>query len=145
MNNHSSTNEEAHIQLLHITKNDEQKLYYLINKLWFFYSIKHTSNQEQEEELLRKLGVKNPDNLFDIIIADMRPSSPFKQEHKEQLFNLLKEHQRPLISISSENNFKCDDHDPHWLHITLPISQISKLAPEVKDAIANYWFSVPKK
>lgn len=145
MNNHSSTNEEAHIQLLHITKNDEQKLYYLINKLWFFYSIKHTSNQEQEEELLRKLGVKNPDNLFDIIIADLRPSSPFKQEHKEQLFNLLKEHQRPLISISSENNFTCDDHDPHWLHITLPISQIGKLAPEVKDAIANYWFSVPKK
>ncbi len=143
MNNYSSENEEAHITLLHISNSDEQKLHHLINKLWFFYSVQQISTQTQEEELINKLSSKKPKNLFDILIADLSANSPFKQGQKERLFHLLKEHQRPLISISNENNFICDDSNPQWLHITLPISQISKHALEIKDAITNYWFSVP--
>jgi hypothetical protein len=145
MDNNSSAREEAHIQLLHVTSNDEQKLHYLINKLWFFYSLKHISNQDQEAELLGKLSTEKPENLFDIIIADLRPSSPFKQENRDLLFSRLKEHQRPLISISSDDNYTCDDHNPNWLHITLPTHQINKYAPEIKDSIANFWFCLPKK
>jgi hypothetical protein len=145
MNDYSSEKEEAHIQLLHVTNNDEQKLHYLINKLWFFYSLKHVSTQDQEAELLGKLSAEKPENLFDIIIADFRPSSLFKQENKELLFNRLKEHQRPLISISSDNEYVCDDHNPNWLHITLPLQKINKYAPEIKDSIANFWFCLPKK
>jgi|GEM_PF-3846378 len=140
----TSSREEAHIQLLHVTNSDEQKLHYLINKLWFFYSIKHISTMDQEAELLGKLNTKKPENLFDIIIADLRPNSPFKQDHKELLFNRLKAHQRPLISLSSDNEYNCDDQNLNWLHITLPIQQLNKYAPEIKDSIANFWFSLPK-
>lgn len=145
MHNFTASNEEAHIQFLHISQNDEQQLQSLLNNLWFFYSLKHINTQDEEDLLFDKLSQKEPDLLFDFLVADLRTSSPFKQERKEKLIELLKRHRRPLISISSENNFNCDDENKNWLHISAPTNLLIKNAADIKDTIANYWFNLPSK
>lgn len=143
MHNSGASNDEAHIQFLHISQNDEQQLQSLLNKLWFFYSLKYINASDEENLLFDKLSQKEPDLLFDFLVADLRTTSPFKQERKEKLIELLKRHRRPLISISSENNLKCDDENKNWLHISAPVDVLIKNAADIKDTIANYWFNLP--
>ena len=143
MHNSGTSNDEVHIQFLHISQNDEQQLQSLLNKLWFFYSLKYINASDEENLLFDKLSQKEPDLLFDFLVADLRTTSPFKQERKEKLIELLKRHRRPLISISSENNFKCDDENKNWIDISAPVDVLIKNAADIKDTIANYWFNQP--
>ena len=145
MDNITASREEAQIQFLHISKNDEQQLQHLVYNLWFFHSLKYINSPAEEDLFFNNLSQNKTDILFDFLIADLRSSSPFKQERKEQLFHLLKTHRRPLISISSDNILKCVDENKHWLHISAPIFLLTKNAAEIKDQIANYWFNLPAK
>ena len=92
MHNSGTSNDEVHIQVLHISQNDEQQLQSLLNKLWFFYSLKYINASDEENLLFDKLSQKEPDLLFDFLVADLRTTSPFKQERKEKLIELLKRH-----------------------------------------------------
>lgn len=143
MHNYTASNEEAHIQFLHISQSDEVQLQSLINNLWFFYSLKYINTSDEEDDFFASISQKAPDLLFDFLVADLRTTSPLKQGRKEKLIELLKRHKRPLISISSENVFKSYDENKNWLHISAPINLLIKNAPEIKDTIANYWFNLP--
>ena len=143
MDNNTTCREEAHIQLLHITLNDEQQLRQLLNSIWFFYSVKQCNTPSEEEQFFDNLNKKKPDHLFDILIADFRPNSPFTQTRKDNLFYLLKKHQRPLISISEEPFLNCDEENKNWIHISAPVNLLTKKAGDIKDRIANYWFNLP--
>ena len=142
-NNTTSNEDEAHIQLLHITRNDEQQLRQLLNSIWFFYSVKQCNTPIEEDQFFDNLNKRKPDHLFDILIADFRSNSPFTQSRKENLFHLLKKHQRPLISLSEEPFLKCDEENKNWIHISAPVNLLTKNAVDIKDKIANYWFNLP--
>lgn len=143
MEDQNNSLDETHIHLLHITANDQNSIKLLLNKLCFFYTIEKTNSKDEERKLFNKLACIRPENIFDIIIADLRSSSPIEQEQKESLFALMRHHRRPIISIAKNETFICNDTDPNLLHITIPTSQMEKHTMQIKDAIANYWFNTP--
>jgi len=134
---------EAIVQLLHIQPNDEIRLRRLINRIWFFYQIELINSPPQEQRLLDQL-TNAPKNLkFDLFITDFTPNSPIQIQNKAKLLTGLAKMRCPLISLSDQDDYTCQDEDSNWIHITLPIDNIERHIEEANNAIANFWFCLP--
>lgn len=134
---------EAIVQLLHIHPDDEIRLRRLINRIWFFYQIEAINSPSKQKSLIEQI-ITNPESLkFDLFITDFTTSSPIQKQNKADLLTGLRKMRCPLISLTDQEDYYCQDEDSNWIHITLPIDDIEQHIEEANNAIANFWFCLP--
>lgn len=143
MEQNSNATKPATIQLLYVSSEEELRLYRLINRIWFFYNINTSNSQSEESTLFKLLSNTTDDRPFDLLIADLRETSPLKNQNRQYLFQLLKKIRCPLITLSNQEEWFCEDDDPNWIHISLPANKIEEYIDETNNAIANFWFCLP--
>ena len=134
---------EASIQLLHVQPSDEIRLRRLINRIWFFYQIEAINSLSEEQTLLEQITTTPKSLKFDLFITDFSTNSPVQTQNKAELLAGLRKMRCPLISLTDQNDYNCQNEDSNWIHITLPIDDIERHIEEANNAIANFWFCLP--
>jgi len=143
MTQKSNATKPAIIQLLHISPEEELRLYRLINRIWFFYNINTSNSQSEELNLIKQISSTTHIKPFDLLITDLRETSALKNQNREQLLYWLKKIRCPLITLSDQEEWNCEDDDHNWIHISLPGNKIEQYIEETNNAIANFWFCLP--
>ena len=143
MDERTAIPEEAKIHFLQIPLKDQERLRRIINRIWFFYHIEITEQNEPTHKLIETFHQTDGTPLADLFFADFRSSSRLTNEQTSTLISALHKMRTPLISLAECEQIKIYDKDQHWLHITLPEDQIEPNIEDIISSITNFWFCLP--